>query len=118
MYIQYVGFDTSAGSRVYSFHVIDAPEEARNFTVSVQAAGFRPDGLKFQDGPDICFARLGHELEKQTPEIRTAAHLSIGEPDIKDYLDNHHSQKPKRKKKTEEPELPATNVPRDWWQRR
>jgi hypothetical protein len=117
MYIQYVGFDTSAGSRIYSFHVIDAPEEARDFTITVQSAAFRPDGLKFQDGPDICFARLGHELEKQTPEIRTAAHLSIGELDIKDYLDSHHTQKPKRKKKVE-PDVPATNEPRDWWRRR
>ena len=117
MYIQYVGFDTSAGSRIYSFHVIDAPDVARDFTVTVQSAAFRPDGLKFQDGPDICFARLGHELERQTPEIRTAAHLSIGEPDIKDYLDNHHTQKPKRKKKVE-PDVPAANEPRDWWRRR
>jgi len=117
MYIQYVGFDSSAGSRIYSFHVIDVPEEARDFTISVQSAAFRTDGLKFQDGPDICFARLGHELERQTPEIRTAAHLSIGDLDIKDYLDNHHTQKPKRKKKVE-PEMPATNEPRDWWRRR
>ena len=117
MYIQYVGFDTSAGSRIYSFHVIDAPEEARDFTITVQSAAFRPDGLKFQDGPDICFAHLGRELEKQTPEIRTEAHLSIGELDIKDYLDNHHTRKPTRKKKVE-PEMPATNEPRDWWRRR
>jgi hypothetical protein len=116
MYIQYVGFDSSAGSRIYSFHVIDAPDEARDFTVRVQAAGFRPDGLKFQDGPDICFARLGRELQRETPDIRGEPHLSIGEPDIKEYLDNHHIQKPKRKKK-EEPAMPATNEPRDWWRR-
>lgn len=117
MHIQYVGFDISAGSRIYSFHAIDALAAARDFTVAVQSAAFRPDGLKFQDGPDICFTWLGHELEKQTPEIRTAAHLSIGELDIKEYLDNHHTQKPKRKKKVE-PDLPATNEPRDWWRRR
>jgi hypothetical protein len=114
MYIQYVGFDSSAGSRIYSFHVIDIPEEARDFTVGVQAAGFRPDGLKFQDGPDICFARLAHELEKQTPESRAAAHLSIGELDIKEYLEHHHPQKPKRKKR-EEPDMPATDGPKDLW---
>ena len=117
MHIQYQGFDSSASSRIYSFHVIDAPAEARDFTITVQSAAFRPEGLRFQDGPDICFARLEHELEKQTPEIRTAAHLSIGELDIKDYLDNHHPQKPKRKKKVE-PDRPATNEPREWWHRR
>ena len=117
MYIQYLGFDSSAGSRIYSFHVIDPPEEARDFTITVQSAAFRPDALKFQDGPDICFARLGHELEQQTPESRAAAHLIIGEPDIKDYLERHHPQKPMRKKE-EEHDMPATDEPKDLWRRR
>ena len=117
MYIQYVGFDSSAGSRIYAFHVIDAIDEAREFTVRVQAAGFRPDGLKFQDGPDICFARLGHELQKETPESRAEPHLSIGELDIKEYLEHHHPQEPKRKKK-EVGDMPATDELKDLWRRR
>jgi hypothetical protein len=117
MYIQYLGFDSSAGSRIYSFHVIDAIDEARKFTVRVQAAGFRPDGLKLQDGPDICFARLGHELRRETPESRAEAHLNIGELDIKDYLEQHHTHKPKRKNK-EQRDVPAINEQRDLWRRR
>jgi len=62
MYIQYVGFDSAASSRIYAFHVIDAPHEARDFTVNVQFEAFRPDCLKLQDGPGICFARLAKEL--------------------------------------------------------
>ncbi|MGD0129272.1 MAG: hypothetical protein ABSF46_28440 [Terriglobia bacterium] len=58
MYIQYVGFEVAASSRVYAFRVINAPDAARDFSVTVQSQAFRPDGLKIQDGPSICFARL------------------------------------------------------------
>ena len=117
MYIQYIGFDSSDGSRIYAFHVIDVPDAARDFTVRVQSAAFRPDGLKFQDGPGICFARLGRELQEQTPEYHAKDHLTIGELDIKEYLERHHPPKPKRTKR-EEPREPVPHDPDDFWRRR
>jgi len=90
MYIQYVGCEVAASSRVYAFHVIDAPEAARDFTVTVQSQAFRPDGLKIQDGAGICFARLGKELGSSTSPVE--CHLMIGERDIKEYLEQHHAQ--------------------------
>ena len=53
MYIQYVGFNVAAGSRIYNFDVIDT-KETREFTVQVQSEVFRPAGLKLQEGPVIC----------------------------------------------------------------
>ncbi len=99
MYIQYVGFDTAIGSRIYTFHVIDAPHEVRDFTVKVEAEAFRPDCLGPQDGPGISYARLVKELRGQTSESRAADCLSIGERDIKDYLKEHNPKKPQAKKK-------------------
>jgi hypothetical protein len=117
MYIQYVGFDTVTGSRTYSFHVIDAPQEARDFTVKVEAEAFRPDRLGLQDGPCISYARLVKELGGQTSESRAEACLSIGEGDIKDYLQEHNPKKPQAKKKVEPVEPPADR-PEDLWRRR
>ena len=97
MYIQYVGFEVAASSRVYAFHVINAPDEARDFSVTVQSQAFRPDGLKLQDGPGICFARLDQELRGHTSPVE--CHLMIGERDIKEYLEQHHAQNPQRRKK-------------------
>jgi hypothetical protein len=82
MYIQYVGFNVAASSRIYNVDVIDTAE-AREFTVKVQAEAFRPARLKLQDGPDICFERLEQELEGETQESRAEVHLSIGERDIR-----------------------------------
>jgi len=68
MYIQYVGFNLAASSRIYNFDVIDT-KETREFTVKVQSTAFRPAGLKLQDGPAICFARHHprQPLAKKTP---------------------------------------------------
>ena len=99
MYVQYVGFEVAASSRVYAFHVINAPDAARDFTVTVQSQAFRPDGLKIQDGPGICFARLGKELLSHTQESPAGCHLMIGERDIKPYLEQHHPQNSHGRKK-------------------
>jgi SPX domain protein involved in polyphosphate accumulation len=98
MYIQYIGFNVAASSRIYNFDVIDKAEEAREFTVKVQSEAFRSAHLKFQDGPDICFERLEQELERETQESRAEAHLSIGERDIQEYLEGHYPRKPLAKK--------------------
>lgn len=92
MYIQYLGFETVPSSRIYGFHVINAPGAVRDFTVTVQADAFRPDGLKLQDGPGICFARLDQELRALAQGSFAEAHLIIGERDIKEYLGQHPRQ--------------------------
>ena len=116
MYIQYVGFDIAATSRIYTFHVIDTPREARDFTVNVQYEAFRPDCLKLQDGPGICFARLAKELGGETLESRTDARLNIGERDIREYLERHYPRKPQAKKK-EVNIVPPAAGPKPLWQR-
>jgi hypothetical protein len=93
MYIQYVGFDTAPSFRIYTFHVIDPPYEAREFMVKVPSEAFRPNRLSLQDGPGICYARLAQELRGQTPGSRAEACLIIGERDITDYLEQHYPKK-------------------------
>jgi hypothetical protein len=93
MYIHCVGFDTAASFRIYTFHVIDAPNAARDFTVKVQSEAFRPNRLSLQDGPGICYARLAQDLRGQTPVSHTEACLIIGERDITDYLEQHYPKK-------------------------
>jgi hypothetical protein len=96
MHIQYVGFDLATSSRVYAFHVIDALDETREFTIKVQSEAFRAGCLKFQDGPGICFARLAKELQGETPESHVAAHLDIEAPDIQGYMERYYPQKHRR----------------------
>jgi SPX domain protein involved in polyphosphate accumulation len=99
MYIQYVGFNVAASSRIYNFDVLDTREEAREFTVKVQSEAFRPARLKLQDGPGICFERLEQELERETQKSRAEAHLSIRERDIQEYLEGRYPRKPSWQRK-------------------
>ena len=94
MYIQYIGFNVAASSRVYNFDVIDKAAEAREFTVKIQSEAFRTAHLKMQDGPGICFERLEQELERETKESRAEAHLSIRERDIQEYLEGFEKLNP------------------------
>ncbi len=94
MYIQYVGFNVTASSRIYNFDVVDTREEPREFTGNIQSEAFRTARLKLQDGPAICFARLKQELQGETPESRAGTNLSIEERDIREYWEQHHPRPP------------------------
>ena len=93
MNIQYVGFAVATTSRSYSFRVFEALQQTREFTVKIQLGAFRSTSLKFQDGPDICFARLKQKLENETPETRVEHHLRLGDQEIEDYLQRRHQRK-------------------------
>jgi len=113
MYIQYAGFNVGASSRVYNFDVIEAGA-AREFTVQVQSEAFRPASLMLQDGPGICFARLEQELQGETPESRVQTHLTIGEPDIREYLVKQYPHKPAWKKRENSSGSPALEPKNRW----
>jgi CheY-like chemotaxis protein len=85
MYMQYIGVDKSASSRIYTFHVIDPPHKARDFTVKVRSEEFSAERLKFQDGPGISSARLQRELKGETPDSRAEANLCIEDQDIREF---------------------------------
>jgi len=93
MYIQYVGVDNSVGSRTYTFHVINPPQDSREFTVKVRSEEFSADRLKFQDGPGISSARLQRELKGETQESRAEANLRIDEQDVREYRAQHYPPK-------------------------
>ena len=99
MYIQYVGFDGTADSRIYNFHVIDAPHESREFAVEVQSEVFQRSQLRLQDGPAISFACLKRRLEEETERACAERHLNVSEEDVHLYLDTHRSVKPPGKRR-------------------
>jgi hypothetical protein len=113
MYIQYAGFEVSASSRVYNFEVIDTAA-TRQFAVQVPSEAFRPASLMLQDGPGICFARLEHELQRETQELPAQAHLTIAVQDILEYREQHYPHKQDGKKREKSSALPAVQ-PRNRW---
>jgi len=96
MYIQYLGFSLDASSRTYAYHVIDAPQGAREFTVVVQNTAFRSPPLKIQDGPGMCYARLKQELDCETSESPAEPHLRITPSNIQEYVDKTYPKPVKK----------------------
>ena len=118
MYIQYVGVDNSVGSRTYSFHVIEPPQVAREFTVKVRSEEFSADRLKFQDGPGISSARLQRELKGETQEARAEANLRIDERDVREYRAMHYPPKKPSHATDRAPDSHESSPPRKHFQDR
>ena len=113
MYIQYVGLDNSVSSRIYTFHVIDPPQETREFTVKVRSEEFHADRLKFQDGPGISSARLHRELRGETQELRAEPELRIDEEDVRAYRAEHYPPPKPRATPDKAPGLSHEALPPD-----
>jgi ActR/RegA family two-component response regulator len=111
MYMPYVGLNNSAGSRIYTSHVIDPPRERREFTVKIQSEEFRPGRLRFQDGPGISSARLQQELKVETQESRAEPHMRIEEHEVREYRAQHYPQQKLPKATDVVPGLPPGSSP-------
>ncbi len=90
MYIQYTGFKVAVNSRIYSFKVLDATKEPREFTVRIHSDTNLWNTLKLQDGPGICFERLERELGRETPAACAELNLRISEQDIHEFQARHY----------------------------
>ncbi|MGO8813260.1 MAG: hypothetical protein ACLQVG_01145 [Terriglobia bacterium] len=90
MYIQYTGFKVAMNSRIYSFQVLDATRDSREFTVGIHSDTNLWSKLKLQDGPGICFERLERELGSETPARSAEPNLQISEQDIREYVAHHY----------------------------
>jgi len=91
---QNVSFEIAGSSRIYAFHVINAPEAAHDFTVTVQSQALRPNGL----WPACLLRAVGRKLQSQTQESLAERHLIIGHSDIEEYLGKQYIPKAQGKK--------------------
>ncbi len=60
--VQFVGFQSKAQVREYTFTVRERETEPREFTVAIANEAFDSRRVRFQDAPDICSHKLHREL--------------------------------------------------------
>jgi hypothetical protein len=92
--VQFMGFSSKPSVREYIFTVREPAMEPREFTVAIPNAAFRPQGLRFQDAPDVCSIKLRQELaahDNHPPET----HFDITEGELEDYRSTHAPRLPK-----------------------
>jgi len=104
--IRYVGFESTDDAREYSL-VIRQGEISSRVTVRILHAAFADRRTRYQDGPDICFLKVQHELalhDNQPPDEA----LLVSDSELAAYRTAHEKQPGRRVR----PPIPSEGAPR------
>jgi hypothetical protein len=92
--VQFVGFQSKAQVREYTFTVRERETEPREFTVSIANEAFDTRRVRFQDAPDICSHKLHRELAA-TENHPPKSHFSLSDAELDEYRTAHMPKPPK-----------------------
>jgi len=93
-----MGFECTSAGRAYRLRV-EGPGDPREFTLTIPNVAFEDRKARFQDAPDLCFARLQRELAVNA-ELADGAHLVITPTELDEYRDAQLRRSPDRKTRT------------------
>jgi hypothetical protein len=88
--IQYLGFQDVQDRREYALRARRGNQEGR-YTVSIKLVAFAKRQALLQDGPDICYQKLLHELAES--ELRGGCGILVTESDLAAYRESHAAPK-------------------------
>ena len=97
--IQYVGFHPGGAVREYTFRVLASskePGESREFILTISNDAFLSRRARYQDGPDICFAKLHSELVEEALHPVTMR-SSVSDQDLENYREAHSSKNARKR---------------------
>ncbi len=88
IFVQYVGFEAKALVREYTFNVRHAPDEPREFTLTIANEAFDARRVRYQDAPDVCSLKLQRELATYANRP-PKTHYRITDAELDDYRSTH-----------------------------
>ena len=91
--IQYLGFETTPCGRDYSYRVIDAKSEKREFTFTISNQAFAEKRVPYQDAADLYYQKLQKALGLETPERPLPGHSTLSNQELDEYREKHRSVK-------------------------
>jgi len=86
--VQYVGFETKALVREYSFAVHEVSCQALQYTLSIENEAFVSHRVRYQDAPGICSLRLHQELDTHANHP-PSTHFGVTDAELAHYQDDH-----------------------------
>ncbi len=95
--IRYMGFRCTGEGREYTLRV-DGGAEPRQFVLVIPHAAFAEKQARFQDAPDLCFAKLQRELA-QDAELAPGGPLVLSPADLAEYRELQARRSPERKRR-------------------
>ena|SRR5437870_998974 len=85
--LEYIGFRTTAARREY-FLRCRSGEDIHEYTVGIAQAAFSAGRARFQDGPEICYAKLQRELDNCGGQA-VAPDLTVSDAELAGYRESH-----------------------------
>ncbi len=96
--LRYLGFECTSAGRTYRVRV-EGPGDPRLFTLTIPSGAFGSRQVRFQDAPDLCFARLQRELASNA-ELADGLEFAITPAELDEYRDAQLRKSPDRKTRT------------------
>ncbi|MBZ5694323.1 MAG: hypothetical protein LAN36_03070 [Acidobacteriia bacterium] len=90
--VQFVGFESKALGRKYTFTVRESSSEPREFTLTIANKAFNDHRVRYQDAPDVCSLKLRRELATNANHP-PGSHFDITDIDLEDYRSTHSPRK-------------------------
>ncbi len=90
--MQFVGFESKATAREYTFVVREVYVEPREFKITIAHKAFSEHRVRFQDGPDVCALKLRRELTTSANHPKESL-FHITDLELDDYHRSHASPK-------------------------
>jgi hypothetical protein len=94
--LSYLGFRTTSEGREYTVRVGGAAgAEPRHFVLFIAHTTFASGAARFQDAPDLCFARLRREL-LANPDLEPGSQLVFTTQELHEYRGEHRTSPNRR----------------------
>jgi hypothetical protein len=85
--VEYVGFESTSERREYRLR-LHSGDETREYTVGITLAAFTSGRARYQDGPEISFLKLNHEL-LAGGDSPAADDYTVSEAELTEYRRAH-----------------------------
>jgi hypothetical protein len=93
--LRYMGFESTREGRAYTLQV-DGEGDSRTFVLVILHAAFAARQARFQDAPDLCFAKLQRQLAAE-PALLPGSPLVLTSSDFAEYKEAQTKRVPERK---------------------
>jgi hypothetical protein len=103
--VRYLGFEATGEGREYSLRV-DGEGASRTFVFVIPHSAFASHEARFQDAPDLCFAKLQRDILGETDPV-PGARFVLTSTDLAAYRETQTKKTPERKAR---PPLPKTEA--------
>lgn len=91
--LKFLGVIPKVGYVEYGFRIEAEDKSYRLIVLTIEDSFFRENGLKVQEGPDLCYQKILMNLDKETNDSPIPSRMPVTALDIAHYRDLHPTTK-------------------------